>query len=151
MNDFDMNEALVTDTIEYKGKKVKFSLKEFDGKKEKKNITLMWYIEAEIDGFKKPFHSKLLTSIFARDSYNAAKQLSDPQDFLNALFLDAKRMENTKCQLLAADLDEISIMWYNDGKVQIETDTNLLKLIKNLIDNLDTDVSKLVLTNSGFI
>lgn len=151
MLDINMNETLITDTIEYKGKKIKFSLKEFDGKKEKKNVTLMWYVEAQIEGFKKPFMSKLMTSLFARDSYDAAKQLSDPQDFLNALFLDAKRIENTKCELLAASLDEISIMWYNDGKVQIETDTNLLKMIKNLIDHLDTDVSKLVLTNSGFI
>ena len=148
--DFNMHDELVTDTVEYKGKKIKFALKKFTPPKDK-NVSLLWYIEAWVDGFKKPFESKLITSIFARDAYEKAKELTDPQDYINALFSEAKRVEGTTCELLSADLDSVSIMWYLGGTVQVETDTNLVTMIKKLIDNLDQDISQLVLKNSGFL
>lgn len=149
--DKEVDNGLVTDTLEYKGKKVKFSLHKFEADKSKKNVAMLWYIDAQVEGFKKPFQSKMFTSVFARDRYEEAKKLNDPQEYLNALFRDADKIMAAKCELLTVDLDSISIMWYCDGTVQLETDTNLVTMVKSLIDHLDQDVSKLVLTNSGFL
>lgn len=137
---------VVTNVIEYNGKKITFELKRYE-----KPNSLLWFIEAHIHGFKKPFQSKMITSIFARDKYEQAKLETTQEAYLNKLIEDIDKIMLTKAELLTVDLDTVSIMWYCDGRVQIEEDKNLLVDIKKLIDHLDQDVSKFVLTNSGFL
>lgn len=137
----------VTREIEYKGKKITFDLKKFD---DKPPMTL-WYVEVWVEGFKKPFQSKMIASIFARDRYERAKNEPATEEYLKKLFSDVEIIMSTKAEILTVDLDTLLIMWYCDGKVEIEEDKSLLSDIKKLIDHLDQDISQLVLKNSGFL
>ncbi len=137
----------VTREIEYKGKKITFDLKKFDGK----SPMMLWYVEVWVEGFKKPFQSKMIASIFARDRYEQAKNEPTTEEYLKKLFSDIEIIMSTKAEILTVDLDTLSILWYCDGKVVIEEDKSLLSEIKKLIDHLDQDISQLVLKNSGFL
>lgn len=128
-----MSDELVTNTLEYAGKKLTVSVQRV---KEKPEL-LLWYIQIDVEGFKKPFQSKILNSIFARDLYAEASKLEDANEYLKMLFTGAEPHKTTKCELLTVNLDNIELMWYCDGQVQIETDSSLLRMMKDLLNKLE--------------
>lgn len=129
------DEKAVTSTIEYRHHEIKFSL--VHGFKPPEGEVLpVWYIQADVVGFKKPFQTKFMESLFYRQSREEAEAIENPQEFLNTFVKNVKAERDATAEILDVTLDTISVMWYSGGRVAIEENSSLITEIKRTIDLL---------------